>query len=102
MAAINDLCDINFKFQKVTQGGNIFTGNGKICLLKPINREYSGTIKKPIYYLNWHSKYLTGLFATNNATEYSDNYKNALSIKPIVRVAFTDTDKTMMVKAASS
>ncbi|HEY4964476.1 MAG TPA: hypothetical protein VIH90_07335 [Candidatus Saccharimonadales bacterium] len=51
MASLNELCGIDFKLQKVTQGGNIFTGNGKVCLLKPVNREYSGTVKKPQYYL---------------------------------------------------
>ena len=105
MATLNELCGIDFKLQKVTQGGNIFTGNGKVCLLKPVNREYSGTVKKPQYYLNLllngRSEYLTGLFATNDATVFSGDYKDALGIKHIVKVSFTDTGKAMLVKAAA-
>ena len=105
MTALNDLCGINFKLQKVTQGGNIFTGNGKVCLLKPVNREYSGTIKKPLYYLNLllngKSQYLSGLFATNDSMIFSADYKDSLGIKHIVKIAFSDAGKAMTVKAAA-
>ena len=105
MEALNELCGIEFKLQKVTQGGNIFTGNGKVCLLKPVNREYSGTVKKPQYYLNLllngRSEYLTGLFATNDASVFSGDYKDALGIKHIVKVSFADAGKAMLVKAAA-
>jgi hypothetical protein len=105
MATLNDLCGINFKLQKVTQGGNIFTGNGKVCLLKAVNREYTGVIKKPLYYLNLllngKSEYLTGLFATKDAAVFSGDYRDALGIKHIVKVSFQDAGKAMLVKAAA-
>lgn len=105
MASLNELCGIEFKLQKVTQGGNIFTGNGKVCLLKPVNREYKGTVKKPQYYLSviesGRSEYLTGLFATNDSSVFSGDYKDALGVKHIVKVSFADSGKAMLVKAAA-
>jgi len=105
MATLNELCGIDFKLQKVTQGGNIFTGNGKTCFLKPVNREYTGTIKKPLYYLNillnGKSEYLTGLFATKDAAVFSGDYRDALGIKHIVKLSFADAGKAMQIKAAS-
>lgn len=105
MATLNDLCGINFTLQKATQGGNIFIGEKHVCLLKPVNREYTGTIKKPLYYLNLlmngKSEYLTGLFATNDESIFSGDYKDALGIKHIVKLYFADAGKAMQIKAAS-
>jgi hypothetical protein len=105
MTKLNDLCGINFTLQKATQGGNIFTGNKHVCLLKPVNRDYIGTIKKPLYYLNLlmngKSEYLTGLFATNDESIFSGDYKDTLGIKHIVKLHFSDAGKSMQIKAAS-
>lgn len=92
-----------FNLQKVYRGGNIVTGN--VCLLKPVNREYSGTSKKPQYYLNLllngRSEYLTGLFATHDDTVFNGDYRDALGIKHIVKVSFADSGKAMAIKAAA-
>lgn len=104
MANLKDLTGINFKLVNTTQAGNIFAGDNQTLLLKPVNREYSGTIKKPQYYLNLllngKSEYLSGLFSTNNDMVFSADYKDALGIKHIVKIAFADAGKALMIKAA--
>jgi hypothetical protein len=91
-----------FNLQKAHRGGNIVTGN--VCLLKPVKCEYSGTSKKPPYYLNLllkgRNEYLTSLYATNDANLFSGDYKDNLGIKPIVKVIFQDAGKSMQFKAA--
>ena len=85
-----------FQFSTIKSypGGNIFAGGNQTVLLKPVNREYSGTVKKTHYYLNLLlngcSEYLTVLFATNDAGVFSGNHKDALGIKPIMKVSFAD------------
>jgi predicted ATP-binding protein involved in virulence len=37
MSNLKDLCNIKFTLQKSTTAGNIFSGNGKTCLLKAVN-----------------------------------------------------------------
>jgi len=101
MSNIKDLIGINFNLVKTTQAGNIFAGNKITCLLKPVNREYKGTVKKPQYYLSviesGRSEYLSGLFATNDAMTFSADYKDGLGIKHLVKIAFGDAGKRMAI-----
>lgn len=98
---IKDLIDIDFKLVKTTQAGNIFSGNKITCLLKPVNREYKGTVKKPQYYLSviesGRSEYLSGLFATNNDMVFSADYRDKLGIKHLVKIAFADAGQAMAI-----
>ena len=52
---IKDLIGINFQLVKTTKAGNLFSGKKINCLLRPVNREYSGTVKKPLYLLKCYS-----------------------------------------------
>jgi hypothetical protein len=101
MATLQDLIGINFDLVNTTQAGNIFVGDKITCLLKPVNRDYSGTIKKPVYYLNLMDKgkndYLSGLFATNDDMVFSADYKDALGIKHIVLITFSDAGKSLQI-----
>jgi hypothetical protein len=98
---IKDLIDIDFKLVKTTQAGNIFSGNKITCLLKPVNREYKGTVKKPQYYLSviesGRSEYLSGLFATNNDMVFSADYKDMLGIKHLVKISFANAGQAMAI-----
>jgi len=101
MSNIKDLIDIDFKLVKTTQAGNIFSGNKITCLLKPVNREYKGTVKKPQYYLSviesGRSEYLSGLFATSNDMVFSADYKDGLGIKHLVKISFGDAGQSMTI-----
>jgi hypothetical protein len=101
MSNIKDLIGINFNLVKTTQAGNIFAGNKITCLLKPVNRAYAGTIKKPQYYLSviesGRSEYLSGLFATNNDMVFSADYKDGLGIKHLVKISFADAGQAMAI-----
>lgn len=101
MISIKDLIDIEFRLIKTTQAGNIFSGSGKTCLLKPVNRAYKGSIKKPLYYISaiesGISAYLSGLFSTSDPMLFSADYKDDLGIKHIVKIAFSDSGKSMKV-----
>lgn len=103
MATLQTLLGKDFALVKSTQVGNIFVGFNQTLLLKPVNRDYAGTIKKPLYYLNriekGKSEYLTGLFATSNETVFSGDYKDALGLKHIVKVCFADSGKLLKVTA---
>lgn len=103
MATLQNLLGKNFNLVKSTQAGNIFAGNNHTLLLKPVNREYSGTAKKPLYYLNriesGKSEYLTGLFATSDSKVFSGDWKDALGLKHIVKVCFSDGGKQLKVVA---
>lgn len=103
MSSIKDLIDIDFKLVKTTQAGNIFSGNKITCLLKPVNRDYIGTTKKPQYYLSviesGRSEYLSGLFATNDDMVFSADYKDGLGMKHLVKIAFGDSGKLMQIHA---
>lgn len=105
MATLQTLIGKNFNLVKCTQAGNIFSGFNQTLLLKPVNRDYTGTIKKPLYYLNLllngKSEYLTGLFATKDAAVFSGDYRDALGIKHLVKLSFADAGKAMQIKAAS-
>lgn len=104
MATLQNLLGKTFNLVKSTQAGNIFSGFNQTLLLKPVNRDYGGKTKKPLYYLNslenGKSEYLTGLFATANDVVFSGDYKDSLGLKHIVKVVFSDSGKTMTVKAA--
>lgn len=101
MASLQALMGKDFKLVKSTQVGNIFAGFNQTLLLKPVNRDYAGTVKKPIYYLNrlekGKSEYLTGLFATPNQTVFSGDYRDDLGLKHIVKVCFADGGKLLRV-----
>jgi hypothetical protein len=105
MSNLKDLCNIKFTLQKSTTAGNIFSGNGKTCLLKAVNREYMGKIKKPVYYLSLLEKnsaqYLSGLFTTADPQVLSGDYRDALGIKHIMLVSFAEAGKAMSLKAAA-
>ncbi|MCX7087953.1 MAG: hypothetical protein NTV00_07865 [Methylococcales bacterium] len=98
---LKSLFDIDFKLVKVAQAGNIFSGGKITCLLKPVNRDYQGTTKKPVYYLsvieNGLSQYLSGLFATGDDMVFSADYKDSLGVKHIVRIAFADGGKALTI-----
>jgi hypothetical protein len=104
MAKLSDLQGLSLKLVNCTTTGNIFSGGGFTCLLKEVNREYRGTIKKPVYYLasilNGHSEYLSGLFATGDPCTFSADYKDAIGIKKLVKVIFADSGETMTIEAS--
>lgn len=101
MATLQALLGKDFNLVKSTQAGNIFAGFNQTLLLKSVNRDYVGVLKKPLYYLNriekGKSEYLSGLFATHDETVFSADYKDTLGMKHIVRIAFTDGGKQLKV-----
>ena len=105
MATLKDLCNIEFGLVKSTQAGNIYSGNKQTVLLKPVNREYGANTKKPVYYLNLIEKgkaaYLTGLFATNDESVFSGDYKDIIGVKHIVKLIFSDGGKAMTLQAVA-
>lgn len=98
---LKELCGMEFYLVKCTKEGNIFSSNKITCLLKQVNREYSGRIKKPQYYLSLlnsgRSEYLSGLFATHDPSVFSADYLDTIGIKHIVQIAFLDAGKVMKV-----
>lgn len=87
---------------KTTNSGNIFVSKNKVaCLLKPVNRDYSGVIKKPLYYLSaiegGRSTYLSGLFATDDNSMFSADYKDTIGLKHLVKIQFADDGKRMII-----
>lgn len=104
MTGLNELQSIKFSLVKSTTLGNIFAGDGKTCLLKPVNREYNGTAKKPLYYLNLltngKSTYLSGLFATGDSETFSADYRDKVGMKHLVKIRFTDAGKQMTIDGA--
>lgn len=103
MATLQVLLGKDFSLVKTTQAGNIFSGFNQTLLLKPVNRDYAGTVKKPLYYLNriekGKSEYLSGLFATHDETVFSADYKDGIGLKHIVKVCFSDGGKQLKVTA---
>jgi hypothetical protein len=103
MAVLKSLIGEIFNLVNATQAGNIYVGSNQTLLLKPVNRDYAGTVKKPVYYLNriekGKSEYLTGLFATSDSRIFSGDYKDALGLKHIVKVCFADGGKKLKVVA---
>ena len=103
MATLQVLLGKDFNLVKTTQAGNIFAGFNQTLLLKPVNRDYAGTVKKPLYYLNriekGKSEYLTGLFATHDETVFSGDYKDGIGLKHMVKVCFSDGGKQLKVSA---
>ena len=103
MAGLDELQHIKFSLTKCTTIGNIFTGNGKTCLLKPVNREYKGTAKKPLYYLNLlmngKSTYLSGLFPTGDPSTFSADYRDKVGMKHLVKIRFSEAGKQMTIDA---
>jgi hypothetical protein len=101
MAKLSDLQGKTFKLVNCTTLGNIFAVSGFTCLLKEVNRDYNGTIKKPVYYLNLllngRSEYLSGLFATNDPLTYSADYRDAIGMKKMVKIIFADSGETMFI-----
>lgn len=101
MATLQVLLGKDFNLVKTTQAGNIFSGFNQTLLLKPVNRDYAGTVKKPLYYLNriekGKSEYLTGLFATRDESIFSGDYKDGIGLKHMVKVCFADGGKQLKV-----
>ena len=101
MATLQALLGKNFNLVKSTQAGNIFAGGNLVLLLKSVNRNYAGTVKKPVYYLNriekGKSEYLSGLFATHAETVFSADYKDGIGVKHLVKIAFSDAGKKMTI-----
>ncbi len=101
MSDLKGLVGKSFKLVNTTSAGNIFSGDGETLLLKPVNRDYQGVSKKPLYYLNLllkgNSVYLTGLFATANKLIFSGDFKDALGMKHIVKLVFEDGGKSVSI-----
>lgn len=100
---LNDLINKTLKLVKTTQAGNIFTFDKLTVLLKPVNRDFLGKSKKPLYYLsaieNGKAEYLSGLFATNDDATFSGDYKDGIGLKHIVHVVFAAGGAEFTVKA---
>lgn len=104
MTSLNDFLNTELKLKKVTKGGNIFSNGNKTCLLKPVNREYKGVKKKPIYFIesleNGKATYLSGLFKTNERFVFSGDFKDELGLKHLVKLKFSEDAQTIQIKAA--
>lgn len=104
MTTLNDLKGLTLNRVKTTQAGNIFTDGKITCLLKPTDRAFEGTSRKPAYYLSalsgGKSQYLSGMFKTSDDLVFSADFKDALGIKHIVHIVFGNNGKTMTVRSA--
>ena len=102
MSALHELIGTRFERIKITNAGNIYVSpTKKTCLLKPTDRVFDGASKKPIYYLSsleqGKSTYLSGLFATDDPSTFSCDYLDALCMKHIVKIRFSDGGKVMTI-----
>ena len=104
MTTLKEFLGTELELVKTTNNGNIFAGSGRTCLLKPVNREYKGVKKKPLYFIesieNGKATYLSGLFKTREHFVFSGDFKDDLGLKRMVKLIFSDDAKTITIKAA--
>ena len=103
MTSLREFIGYNLKLIKTTKNGNVFSDSKhRICLLKPVNREFTGVKKKPVFYIQsldqGKATYLSGLFETNEHLVYSGDYKDALGFKHLVHVSFSPDAKTIKIE----
>ena len=68
---------------------------GQKYLLRPVDRDYEGVKKKPIYFIDRLTdegkvKYMSGLFPTKNENIYSYDIKDRFGIKIYMIARFKD------------
>jgi len=104
MTTLIDFLDTELKLVKVTKKGNIFANGNKICLLKPVNRQYDGVKNKPLYFIesleSGKATYLSGLFKTKERYVFSCDYKDELGLKHMVKLKFSDDAEIIQIRAA--
>ena len=80
---------------KSTANGEEYAGSdGGRYLLRAVNREYNGTVKKPVYYLErWTVGkwvYLSGLFPTGRAGVFSLDIRDAIGVRKLYTLTVMD------------
>ena len=68
--------------------------DGTRYLLRAVNRQYAGTVKKPLYYLErWTGGkwvYLSGLFPTGRAGVFSMDLRDGIGVRKLYTLTVTD------------
>ncbi len=78
-----------------TANGEEYAGSdGDRYLLRAVNRQYAGTVKKPLYYLErWTDgkwQYLSGLFPTGRAGVFSMDLRDGIGVRKLYTLTVTD------------
>jgi len=81
--------------KRVKGGVYIDETTGQKYLLRPVDRDYEGVKKKPIYFIDrltdeGKAKYMSGLFPTKNDDIYSYDIKDRFGIKTYMIARFKD------------
>lgn len=68
--------------------------DGTRYLLRAVNRDYAGTVKKPVYYLeSWTGGkwvYLSGLFPTGRPGVFSLDIRDAIGVRKLHTLTVTE------------
>ena len=88
------------EYKRVTSG---FYENetGERIAIKPVNREYTGIKKKPVYFMSRYNPatkkfdYISGLFRTKEEKVFSWDRKDELGIKILQVCQFTETGESI-------
>jgi len=75
--------------------GEEYSGaDGERYLLRAVNRDYAGTVKKPVYFLErWTGGkwcYLSGLFPTSRPGMFSLDLRDAIGVRKLYTLTVTD------------
>lgn len=85
---------------KRVKGGVYSDETGQKYLLRPVDRDYLGVKKKPVYFIDrltdeGKAKYMSGLFPTKKEGVYSYDIKDKYGIKIYMIARFKDDGATI-------
>ncbi len=82
------------KTKSMAIGEEYAGSDGNRYLLRAVNREYSGTVRKPVYFLEcWTGGkwiYLSGLFPTGRAGVFSLDIRDAIGVRKLYTLTVAD------------
>ena len=95
------------KYKRVTAG---FYENeaGERINIRPVNREYAGRVKKPVYFLSEYNpetkqfSYISGLFKTRQERIFSYDIKDQLGIKILQVCSFSEGGDCITLQSKES
>jgi hypothetical protein len=79
--------------------------NGEKIAVRPVNREYAGNTKKPVYFISRYNKtskrfeYISGLFKTKQERTFSYDLKDDLGIKVLQVCQFSEGGDTITLQS---
>jgi hypothetical protein len=88
------------EYKRVSAGYYVSDTGGKIAI-KPVNREYAGRVKKPVYFASKYNPatkkyvYLSGFFRTKEPGVFSWDLKDEFGIKVLQVCLFSEGGETI-------